>query len=169
MSVRLDPRRRDQLKRLASEAEMRPGELVRQWIVERLEAESAGGRRATGPDSSAAAIKALGERVAALERRIEQLAASATPPAAGRGEVADGSGGAVPRRVALHEEIAAVIAETGPLPASEIAARVGKRKRYRAPRSARPIDAATINSRVSNPHYRDRFVRRGGRIGLAED
>jgi hypothetical protein len=70
-------------------------------------------------------------------------------------------------RVPLHEEIAAVIAERGPLTAAEIAGAIGERGRYHAPRSARPLDAATVNSRVSNPAYRARFRRDGGRIGLA--
>ena len=34
-------------------------------------------------------------------------------------------------------------------------------------RSGKPIDAAMISQRVSNPTYRPRFTRAGGRIGLA--
>jgi hypothetical protein len=71
------------------------------------------------------------------------------------------------RRVPLHEEIIAVIGERGPLTAAEIAQAITERGRYAPPRSARPLDAATVNSRVSNPAYRARFAREGGRIGLA--
>ena len=71
-------------------------------------------------------------------------------------------------RVALHDEIVAVIAERGPQTASELATAIAERGRYHAPRSARPLDAATVNARVSNPKYRPRFVRRARRIGLAE-
>jgi hypothetical protein len=71
-------------------------------------------------------------------------------------------------RVSLHDEIAAVIAERGPLSASELASAISERGRYQPPRSAKPLDAATINARVSNPTYRSRFVRREHRIGIAE-
>jgi len=72
-------------------------------------------------------------------------------------------------RVALHDEIIAVIEERGPSTAAEIAGAISDRGRYRAPRSDRPLDAATVNSRVSNPVYRSRFVRSGHRIGLAQE
>jgi hypothetical protein len=70
--------------------------------------------------------------------------------------------------VPLHEEIAAIIGERGPLTAAEIATAVVERGRYTAPRSSRPLDATTVSSRVSNPAYRARFRREGGRIALAE-
>jgi len=70
-------------------------------------------------------------------------------------------------RIALHDEIAAVIAELGPQTAAELASAIAARGRYQAPRSAKPLDAATVNARVSNPTYRGRFVRREHRIGLA--
>jgi hypothetical protein len=70
-------------------------------------------------------------------------------------------------KVALHDEIAAVIAERGPQTAAELAGAIAERGLYRAPRSAKPLDAAAVNARVSNPIYRGRFVRRERRIGLA--
>jgi hypothetical protein len=70
-------------------------------------------------------------------------------------------------KVALHDEIAAVIAERGPQTAAELAGAIVERGLYRAPRSAKPLDAAAVNARVSNPIYRGRFVRRERRIGLA--
>ena len=63
---------------------------------------------------------------------------------------------------------AAVIRERGPLSAAELATAIGERGRYVAPRSTKPLDAATVNSRVSNPAYRGRFTRSDGRIGLAD-
>ncbi len=71
-------------------------------------------------------------------------------------------------RVALHDEIIAVIGEKGPSTAAEIADAIHDRGLYHAPRSNRPLDAAMVNGRVSNPVYRARFVRSGRRIGLAE-
>lgn len=72
-------------------------------------------------------------------------------------------------KVALHDEIAAVIAERGPQTAAELAGAIAERGRYHAPRSAKPLDAAAVNARVSNPIYRSRFVRREHRIGLAAE
>ncbi len=68
----------------------------------------------------------------------------------------------------LHSEIAAVLAERGPLTAVELSAAIIERGNYAPPRSAKPLDAASVNARVSNPKYRPLFVRREGRIGLAE-
>lgn len=70
-------------------------------------------------------------------------------------------------RVALHDEIIAVIEERGPSSAAEIAEAIAERGRYTPPRSGKGLNAATVNSRVSNPAYRDRFRRQDGRIGLA--
>jgi hypothetical protein len=70
-------------------------------------------------------------------------------------------------KVALHDEITAVISERGPQTAAELAVAIAERGRYLPPRSAKPLDAATVNARVSNPTYRSRFVRREHRIGLA--
>jgi chemotaxis protein histidine kinase CheA len=74
--------------------------------------------------------------------------------------------GATPR-IPLHEEIAAIIAEQGPMSAVQLAAAITERGRYTAPRSTKPLDAATVSARVSNPVYRSRFVRRQGLISLA--
>jgi chemotaxis protein histidine kinase CheA len=70
-------------------------------------------------------------------------------------------------KVALHDEISAVISERGPQTAAELASAIAERGNYRPPRSAKPLDAAAVNARVSNPTYRSRFVRREHRIGLA--
>ena len=71
-------------------------------------------------------------------------------------------------KVALHEEMIAVLRERGPLSASELAAAVVERGSYAPPRSKKPLDAAMVSQRVSNPTYRKLFTRAEGRIGLAE-
>jgi Tfp pilus assembly protein FimV len=190
MSIRLDPRRLSALKLLAAEAGVRPGELVTSWVEERLDAARAG--RPVAAAAAPAALAELSARVDDLARRLDEMAAGAPaavaePATAGeerpmpkrrgrppKAKVADApqprAEGAQPgTRVPLHEEIIAVITERGPLTASEIAQAISERGRYAAPRSARPLDAATVNSRVSNPAYRARFARDGRRIGLAGD
>lgn len=192
MSIRLDPRRLSALKLLAAEAGVRPGELVTSWVEERIDAARAG--KSVAAAAAPAALAELSKRVDELARRLDELAAggaqttngSAPAPEPEAAEPAppkrrpgrprkaapptEGARGAEPEatpRVPLHEEIAAVIGERGPLTAAEIAAAIVERGRYRAPRSAKPLDAATVNSRVSNPAYRARFQRDGHRIGLA--
>ena len=183
MAIRLDPRRASALKLLASEAGVRPGELVTRWVEERLDAARAGGLAPIAPAAAVAptALQELGARVDALARRVDELAAAAplapvpqpepTPAVAPRPRGRPRTKPIPARKAAkvgLHDEIAAVITERGPQTAAELAAAVVERGRYTPPRSTRPIDAAIVNSRVSNPVYRDRFVRRDGRIGLAE-
>jgi hypothetical protein len=180
MSIRLDPRRLGALKLLAAEAGVRPGELVTRWVEERLDAARPGGAApaSVAPDALAVVIA----RVDELYRRLDQMTATpAAEPEAAKGaleaEPAPKRGPGRPRtkpprpkaapRVPLHEEIAAVIAERGPQTAAELASAIAERGRYQAPRTAKPLDSATVNARVSNPTYRSRFVRREGRIGLA--
>ena len=173
------------LKLLAAEAGLRPGELVTRWVEERLDAARSGEQPSGGPSAGvgAAELAALTARIDALSQRVDALAASGRattgtaaeqgaervaparrrgrPPKSGRQPAAK-----VPR-IPLHEEIAAVITERGPLTAGELAEAISERGRYTAPRSAKPLDATTVNARVSNPIYRPRFVRNSGRIGLA--
>jgi hypothetical protein len=185
MAIRLDPRRLSLLKQLAGEAGVRPGELVTHWIEERLDAERSG----TGPPAVAAApsgfaLESISRRLDELAQRVDQLssAGSGAAPdqaaAPSSGQAASGrrraarARASVPhtsagRRVPLHEEIASVIAEGGPMSAADIARAIVERGRYSAPRSDRPLDAATVNSRVSNPTYRSRFQRAEGKIGLS--
>ena len=193
MSIRLDPRRLAALKLLAAEAGVRPGELVTSWVEERLDAARAGkpvaaaGVTAAQFAELAARVDRLASRLDSVDRAageaagVQQASAApvdAAPVAAPRRRgrpPKTGSAKHAPRsetptapgRVPLHEEIAEVIRERGPLAAGEIAAAIVERGRYAAPRSSRPLDAATVNSRVSNPAYRSRFVRSEGRIGLA--
>ena len=203
MSIRLDPRRLGTLKQLAGEAGVRPGDLVRQWVEERIDA-SRGGAQPTGTAGAdlVARLEGLEARIDALEgRRAPEVAPEApaavaepTPQAAaieiGSAQTSakgDGPSGGEPSddeprprrrrsataapsgpRVGLHDEMIAVIAERGPLTAAELAAAIVERGRYAPPRSGKPLDAATVSQRASNPTYRGRFVRREGRIGLAE-
>lgn len=191
MSIRLDPRRLAALKLLAGEEGLRPGELVTRWVEERLDAARAGkpaapavtvGQGAGGVSSQQ--LDALVSRVDELARRLDTLSAAApaaTPSEAAapsaapkrRGRPPKGASAARPAakratpRVPLHEEIIAVIGERGPMTARDLATTIAERGRYAPPRSAKPLDAATVNARVSNPVYRARFTRDGGRIGLA--
>jgi hypothetical protein len=185
MSIRLDPRRLGSLKLLAAEAGIRPGELVTRWVEERLDAARGG---APAPTSSSQApspdaLASLAARVDELFHRLDQMTAApaapespveAAPAPAKRGPGRPRkTGAATPRRkagpkVALHDEIIAVIGERGPQTAAELASAIVERGNYQPPRSKKPLDAAQVNARVSNPTYRARFVRREHRIGLAE-
>ena len=198
MSIRLDPRRLGSLKLLAAEAGIRPGELVTRWVEERLDAARGGAPAPGLPTLGGEAVASLSARVDELARRLDQLTAVAAPSAASEPSETEaparakrgpgrprktGEAAASARRprtaarpaksagrakVALHDEIAAVITELGPQTAAELASAIVERGRYQAPRTAKPLDAATVNARVSNPTYRSRFVRRDRRIGLAE-
>ncbi|MGI8929837.1 MAG: hypothetical protein ACR2F5_00865 [Candidatus Limnocylindria bacterium] len=208
MSIRLDPRRLGVLKQLAAEADTRPGDLVRIWVEERLDAEKRGQSLPAGAAGDPSSLlTALTERVAALEAsatatsaspsstastsqpvamdtstespsangdRPKRPAKNAKPakPAKGTrpGGTAKNRVAAKPsgKRVALHDEIIAVVTERGPTPAAEIAAAIVERGRYQPPRSGKPLDAATVNARISNPTYRGRFTRSEGRIGLTK-
>jgi len=208
MSIRLDPRRLGVLKQLAAEADTRPGDLVRIWVEERLDAEKRGQSLPAGAAGDLSSLlTALTERVAALEASATAPSASPSSPASTSQPVAMDTStespsangdrpkrpaknakptkpakGARPggtaknrvaakpsgKRVALHDEIIAVVTERGPTPAAEIAAAIVERGRYQPPRSGKPLDAATVNARISNPTYRGRFTRSEGRIGLAK-
>ena len=218
MSIRLDPRRVNALKHLAGEAGMRPGDLVRQWVEERIDASRTAETVAPGGPSLTSLVEALTARVSALEAAAGLPAATEPAPEAGtRPETAtdqfnetesesqtepaaeaetathlepgmDAIGRepaiepeAEPRprrksvsaapsgeRVALHDEMIAVLREHGPMTAGELAGAIAERGRYAPPRSSKPLDAAMVSQRVSNPTYRSRFVRNEGRIGLAD-
>jgi hypothetical protein len=181
MSIRLDPRRLSTLKRLAADAGMRPGDLVRTWVEERIDGERTG----AGGASLVEQLTALTARVEALERSGGSAALAETAPAEAPEPEPAAEPAAAPEpapkparakrkasakpadKVALHDEMIAVLSERGPMTAAELAAAVTERGRYHPPRSGKPIDAAMISQRVSNPTYRPRFTRAGGRIGLA--
>ncbi len=180
MSIRLDPRRVNALKHLAGETGVRPGDLVRRWVEERIDAERSGAEvtAAGGTEALLSRLEALAERVAALEL-ASAGAAGETEPASPEAPVRDRPQRAGPpstvsaapsgERVALHDEMIAVLRERGSLPAADLAAAIVERGRYAVPRSGKPLDAKTVSQRVSNPTYRSRFVRREGRIGLADE
>jgi hypothetical protein len=122
------------------------------------------------PADAVTTVPGKGRADDALAAASAQLAAQ---PAKRRGRPPKARGAAkAPRsagpRIALHDEITAVIAERGPLTAGELAEAIVERGRYSAPRSTKPLDAATVSARVSNPVYRPRFVRNKGRISLAK-
>jgi hypothetical protein len=159
---------------------MRPGDLVRQWVEERIDSARVGADVPTGTgESLLSRIDELATRITALESAAgitgpatemapepEATQPQAKPPKrARRHTVAAAPSG---ERVALHDEMIAVLTERGPMTAAELAGAVTQRGRYVPPRSGKPIDAAMVSQRVSNPTYRSRFVRNEGRIGLAE-
>jgi hypothetical protein len=151
----------------------------------------AGDTRVAALESSLAALVARIDEVSRRLQRVESPAPSAASPARSSASAqaaeaprrrrgrppksATGVGSAATRaaasrngHVGLHDEIIAVIRERGPSTAAELAIAIKERGRYQPPRSAKPLDAATVNSRVSNPVYRARFRRAEGRISLAE-
>jgi hypothetical protein len=198
MAIRVDPRRLSLLKELAAAEGLRPGQLVQRWVEERLDAERSGqpvgGVSPTGPRAGEleSTLAALAGRIDELARRLQAVesapsgsgAAATTeapssiprrrgrPPKASQAQAAARSSAraAASRNghVGLHDEIIAVIRERGPSTAAELASAIRDRGRYQPPRSGKPLDAATVNGRVSNPVYRARFRRAEGRIGLAE-
>lgn len=197
MSIRVDPRRLSLLKELAAAEGLRPGQLVQRWVEERLDSERSG-QATTSVPSGDTRVAALESSLAALVARIDEVTQrlqrveSSVPPATSRSgaqateaprrrrgrppkAAVAGVGSAATRaaasrngHVGLHDEIIAVIRERGPSTAAELAIAIKERGRYQPPRSAKPLDAATVNSRVSNPVYRARFRRADGRISLAE-
>lgn len=186
MSLRLDPRRVNALKHLAGEAGVRPGDLVRQWVEERIDARHGSAEAPAPAPGVAARLDELAARIAALEATATAAPAAAaatveddettataatdeTPAAKPRGRPRTATTAPSGPRVALHDEMIAVIAERGPLRAAELAQAIAERGRYAPPRSGKPLDAAMISQRVSNPTYRSRFTRSEGRIGLAEE
>ena len=177
MSIRLDPRRVNALKHLAGEAGVRPGDLVRGWVEERIDGSHVGAEVATPGPSVMGRLDELSARIAALEdaaggaatnRQAEPL--TKQPKAEAAREPASNVVTAAPSvdRVALHDEMIAILSERGPMTAAELAGAISERGRYAPPRSGKALDAATVSQRVSNPTYRSRFVRNEGRIGLAE-
>ena len=130
----------------------------------------------TAAPAQAATVEPMAEAVIPVRRgpgrpRKTAPTAETAPPAKPQKRAARKAVKRVAGRKAkrpLHDEIAAVIADRGPQTAAELAAAIVERGNYAPPRSAKPLDAASVNARVSNPKYRPRFVRREGRIGLAE-
>jgi hypothetical protein len=197
MSIRVDPRRLSLLKELAAAEGLRPGQLVQRWVEERLDSERSGQGTASAPagDTRVAALEsslaALVARIDEVTERLQRVESPASPAQSSRSvqpaeaprrrrgrppkSAGTGVGSAATRaaasrngHVGLHDEIIAVIRERGPSTAAELAVAIKERGRYQPPRSAKPLDAATVNSRVSNPVYRARFRRAEGRISLAE-
>ena len=180
MSIRLDPRRVGILKRLAAEEGVRPGELAVRWLEERLDSARVGAPSPGPAVPPNAALAELIARVDELSLRVDRLAAvpAAPSPDATARAPSPRPGARKARRTKrprsagprapLHAEIIAVLGERGPQTAAELASAIVERGRYQPPRSGKPIDAAMVNGRVSNPTYRGRFTRSGGRIGLAE-
>ena len=176
MSIRLDPRRLGVLKRLAADAGVRPGDLVVRWIEERIDGTRGGDVAAPPTPDLARQLAALVARVDALEAAGRAMPAPATeaneaepstPVAPTRRRGTSVSAAPSGERVALHDEMIAVLRDRGPMTAAELAGAITERGRYAPPRSGKALDAAMVSQRVSNPTYRSRFTRENGRIGLA--
>ena len=176
MTIRLDPPRLRELQRIAREAGLRPGQLAQRWVEERL---AGGDAQQPSPDRSvepraSASTQALAARLDELAARVDELAARmssqpASAPATGSNGQSRPTTAAESRRPRLHEEIVAVLRESGGfMSAGEIAQAIRDRGNYHAPRSNEQVNGAMVSGRVSNPHYRSQFVREGRRIGLAE-
>jgi hypothetical protein len=164
-------------------------------VEERLDAARRGDATAA-PATDGKALAAINARIDDLARRLDALAPAPASAATAEADTqAEQPGATAPKRrgrppktasesaaparkprstakpaaprVPLHEEIAAIISEQGPMTAGQLATAVTERGRYTAPRTTKPLDAATISARVSNPVYRSRFVRREGKISLA--
>ena len=159
MSIRLDPRRVNALKHLAGEAGVRPGDLVRQWVEERIDASRPGAEAtpaAQGGESLLSRLEALTARVAALETIDGGTATPAEPapsrePAANRGQRRmpkprrkgkKASAAPSGERVALHDEMIAIIRERGPMRG---------RRPCRRDRRARPLPACRAAASRSTP------------------
>ena len=72
-----------------------------------------------------------------------------------------------PRR--LHEAIIRVLLDAGePLTAKDIAGRIRERNLFEPPRSGHELRGGQVSARVGNATYRDRFLRREGRIWLRD-
>jgi hypothetical protein len=196
MSIRLDPRRVGVLKQLAADADQRPGDLVRQWVEERIDAARHGSPDAAPTGGVATRLNELAARIAALEAAAKGASQASKAPAAAldeqpqaeRDQATESAAQPLPvpgspakrkpahkvnaapagERVALHDEMIAVLRERGAMTAGELAGAIAERGRYAPPRSGKPLDAAMVSQRVSNPTYRSRFTRDQGRIGLAE-
>lgn len=112
----------------------------------------------------------IGERTNKLLERVE---ASGAASAGKTDELDHPERDRVPallaRPVKLHEAIIQVLLDAGePLIASDIAARIRARDLYQPPRSGHELRGGQVSARVGNATYRDRFVRREGRIWLAD-
>jgi hypothetical protein len=134
-------------------------------LAKRLDALSAAGEPATAEPAEGAAPSEPTPPAPRRRGRPPKAATGGTTSASAR-KPRSKAGSAAPR-IPLHEEIAAIIAEQGPMSAVQLAAAINERGRYTAPRTTKPLDAATVSARVSNPVYRSRFVRRQGLISLA--
>ena len=132
---------------------------------------SLGSTRSRSACSASNRLPLLRRPAGAIKQTKLRVGGAGRPPkSANAGAASSATRAAASRNghVGLHDEIIAVIRERGPSTAAELAIAIRERGRYQAPRSGKPLDAATVNSRVSNPVYRARFRRAEGRISLAD-
>jgi hypothetical protein len=137
------------LAEAASQSGLTAEQLAAAWITERT--------------SVAAALRTLTDPSLQISRPggEEQTSRRATR---GRRKIASKTSR---QRTALHDEIVAVLSRgDGPMTVAEIAAEIRRRGHYRGPRTKRPVSAAMVSNRVSNPQYRGMFERTGRGLSL---
>lgn len=152
--IALDARRHRALARFAADLDLVPASLALVWLTERID--------------SAMAMQTLGSMspdLGGVDHETRPAAAGRTTVRGRAGRASRGDGSA--QQGTLHEEIREVLAERRePMSVAQIAEEIRKRGRYRSPRAGRPISAAMVSRRVSNPNYRRLFRRNGRKITL---
>lgn len=174
VTMTIGPEEHESVERAAASLGVRPAELLRRLL-----------RHSLGPDSGARflELELLQQRVSALEDALRYKEGHLHEPRDGRAQAESDRkrvnvgrrlrGRSVktidgPPRARLHEEIAAVLRETGrPLGSAEIAQRIRERGKFAPPRSKRPVDVLMVVSRISHEHYKHMFSREGGLVRLA--
>lgn len=132
--------------RTAQEAPMSPGQQI---TADTRAVRPVGGRRRRDAAGRTAPRRSRGKRRASASGRRSQAAAV--------------------RPLRLHEAIIQVLEKAGsPLSARDIAERIREGGLYEPPRSGHELRAGQVSARVGNATYRARFVRRDGRIWLAD-
>lgn len=129
-------------------------------------------RRTPDPSETAQQASVLSGELAAADPQAERpVGGSRNGDAAGRDKRASAGGRrretAAERPLRLHEAIIHVLETAGePLSAHDIAERIRTAGLYEPPRSGHELRSGQVSARVGNATYRDRFVRRDGRIWL---
>ena len=192
LSIPLTEEEWAKLEFLASQRGLSPQALARSWIDAGFEFTGLGTGLSREPDGSGLAglrmlVEEQGKRLRTLEAALgsrngrDSIADDVPTRGAsdgdnsrrGQGAESDRRARATLRgrrkvqRSTLHDEIVAVLAESGqPMRTRDIADVIRKRGRYQSPRSGKDINGAMVSSRVSNPMYRDLFRRADRKITL---
>ena len=154
----------DRLDRLIAVGE-RTNQLLEQLLVTAPPTAEAGEIRPPRPESASDRI--AGSAVPRGRKSTQTPAKGSRQRGKTRGGRSQQATGQAPRK--LHEAIIQVLLEAGePLTAHDLAARIRERELFEPPRSGHELRAGQVSARVGNATYRHRFVRRDGRIWLAD-